>query len=78
MAPDLSYAELDEVQDGTGAQIAYLRSCFDAELTPRRKAELWRRLLAYCEQDTWAMVEIGYFLEGKSRPTGRRPPSFQV
>ena len=78
IAPDLNYGELDEVQDGTGAQVAYLQSCFDAELTPRRKAELRRNLLAYCEQDTWAMVEIGYFLEGKGRPTELRPPSFQV
>lgn len=78
IAPDLNYAELDGVLDGTGAQVAYLQSCFDAELRPRRKAELRGNLLAYCEQDTWAMVEIGYFLEGKGRPAGRRPPSFQV
>src|SRR6185369_5635560 len=77
IAPDLDYKELEGVQEGTGAQIAYLNLCFDG--LPH---EDWERLrynaLAYCEQDTWAMVELGYFLEGKGRPNELRPPSAEL
>jgi hypothetical protein len=73
IAPDLDYAELDEVQEGTGAQVAYLFACFDPGTTPEQKRKLRRGLLAYCEQDTWAMVEVGYFLEGLARPLALRP-----
>ena len=73
IAPELKYTELEEVQEGTGAQVAYLYACFDEATSPERKAELRHRLLAYCEQDTWAMVEIGWFLEGRGRPSDRRP-----
>lgn len=74
IAPDLDYKELQEVQEGTGAQIAYLGLAFDKE---SMESERWERLktnaLLYCDQDTWAMVEAGYFLEGKTRPKGIRP-----
>jgi hypothetical protein len=76
VAPDLNYEELEEVQEGTGAQVAYLRACFETTLTPERRGLLKDRLLQYCEQDTWAMVEVGYFLEGRGRPV--RPASAQV
>lgn len=74
IAPDLDYKELEAVQEGTGAQIAYLNLCFEA-----MEEVDWERLrknaLLYCDQDTWAMCEVGYFLEGKSRPHGLRPAS---
>ncbi len=65
--PDLDYAKLEEVQDGTGAQQAYVNA-IDANVTPERKAELRQRLLTYCGLDTWAMVVLAWFLEGRGRP----------
>jgi CRISPR/Cas system-associated exonuclease Cas4 (RecB family) len=69
IAPDLNYDELDEVKEGTGAQVAYLEAALDPETTHERKADLDKKLRIYCRQDTWAMVEVAYFLEKKTRPT---------
>ena len=60
MVPELSYKNLDTVQDGGGAQRVYLKAIglasVDASLSD---IELIRRqLLAYCELDTFAMVRI--------------------
>jgi hypothetical protein len=68
IAPDLAYENLDEVTDGTAAQVAYLYAALDPQTTPARKAELRDRLLIYCKQDTWAMVEVSYFLQRQRRP----------
>ncbi len=74
IAPDLDYKDLEEVQEGTGAQIAYLNLAFEA-MEPADWERLRKNALLYCDQDTWAMVELGYFLEGKARPNGLRPAS---
>jgi hypothetical protein len=71
IAPDLDYDNLDEVTGGTAAQVAYLYAALDTQTTPERKAELRDRLLIYCKQDTWAMVEIAYFLQRLVRPMRR-------
>jgi hypothetical protein len=71
IAPDLDYGELDEVQEGTAAQVAYLIATKDPRTTSDRKIDLDHKLRTYCRQDTWAMVEIAHFLAGGSRP--RRP-----
>ncbi len=68
IAEDLRYDELDEVQEGTGAQVAYLYATLDPNTTPERKADLQEKLLTYCAQDTWAMVEVAYFLSRQERP----------
>ncbi|MBI3085806.1 MAG: DUF2779 domain-containing protein [candidate division NC10 bacterium] len=68
IATELRYDELDEVQEGTAAQVAYLYATLDPDTTPERKAELEARLRAYCRQDTWAMVEVTYFLSRSGRP----------
>lgn len=68
IAPDLNYEELDEVQKGTGAQVAYLYVTLDPDTTPDRKSDLEAKLRTYCRQDTWAMVEIAYFLAKSARP----------
>jgi hypothetical protein len=68
IAPDLDYGALEEVTDGTAAQVAYLYAALDPHTTPERKAELRDRLLVYCKQDTWAMVEVAYFLQRFARP----------
>jgi hypothetical protein len=68
VAPDLTYDELDEVQEGTGAQVAYIEAALNPDTMPARKADLERKLRVYCRQDTWAMVEIAHFLAHAGRP----------
>ena len=57
IAPDLDYANLDEVTDGGAAQVAYLEMIHQ-ETLPIRKNELAQALLAYCQRDTEGMVRI--------------------
>ena len=64
----LDYSELGEVQEGTGAQVAYLYATLDPNTTPERKADLEANLRRYCRHDTWAMVELAYFLSRSGRP----------
>lgn len=68
VAPDLDYSNLDEVQEGTAAQVAYLYAALDPNTTAARKTDLEEKLLKYCRQDTWAMVEVAYFLAQSVRP----------
>ena len=68
VAPDLNYAELQGVQEGTGAQVAYIDAALNTKLPPQRKSEIDLQLRTYCRQDTWAMVEIAYFLAQAKRP----------
>jgi CRISPR/Cas system-associated exonuclease Cas4 (RecB family) len=68
IAPELDYGELEEVQEGTGAQVAYLYAVFDPSTASERKADLEKKLRLYCRQDTWAMVEVAYFLAQAGRP----------
>jgi len=68
IARDLDYVNLGEVTDGTAAQVAYLYAALDPHITSARKAELGNRFLAYCKQDTWAMVEVAYVLQRLRRP----------
>lgn len=72
IAPDLDYGALEEVQEGTGAQVAYLYAVLDPTTTPARKTDLEQKLRRYCRQDTWAMVEVAHFLARTGRPI--RPP----
>lgn len=69
IAPDLSYEALGEVQEGTGAQVAYLYATLDPTTSADRKAELHAALRKYCRQDTWAMIEVAYFLSRSGRPS---------
>ncbi len=68
IAPDLDYDDLDEVQEGVGAQVAYLHATLDPNTTADRKASLEAKLRKYCRLDTWAMVEVAYFLARSGRP----------
>lgn len=61
----ISYDDLDEVADGTAAQVAYLDAALDPQCSAARKSELRDKLLIYCKQDTWALIVIAYFLEGR-------------
>jgi hypothetical protein len=56
----LSYEHLSEVQEGDGAQAAFLE-LREAEIEPERAA-----LLNYCRHDTWVMVVLRRFLCGET------------
>lgn len=75
LAPELSYRELADVQEGDGAQRALLE-LRGGELNETRRAALKRALLLYCERDTWALVVLRRFLCGEPLGTdaGSAPP----
>ena len=68
IAPDLSYGNLQDVQQGIGAQNTYVDLVDSTTLDDERRLKLRTGLLAYCKQDTWALIELAYFLEGRGRP----------
>ncbi len=57
VAPELDYGDLDEVQHGTAAQLAYVEASDERTGTERRE-QLRERLLAYCKRDTEAMLVL--------------------
>jgi len=62
IAPNMNYANLEGINEGTGASDGYLEA-IDPATTPARKAELKKQLLRYCRFDTEAMAEVVRFLE---------------
>jgi len=70
IAPELSYAGL-EVGDGGMAQYAFLE-LLHPETTADCHNNLRSALLRYCERDTWAMVRIARYFEGRDAPTKQR------
>lgn len=68
IAPDLDYGELSEIQEGVGAQLAYIRLALDPGVSEEQKAMTLENARKYCRQDTWAMVEVAYFLQHLGRP----------
>lgn len=63
VAPDLCYADLPEIQEGTAASEGYLEAS-DPATTRERKRALERALRAYCRMDTEALVRLARFLAG--------------
>ena len=63
IAPELDYASL-EVKDGGNAQLAW-QEAVDPACNPSRREALAEALKAYCERDTWAMVEVARALVGE-------------
>ena len=59
--PGLDYADLGEVQEGGGAQLAFLQ-IRAGTVSAARREELTRALLKYCERDTWGLVVLRRFL----------------
>lgn len=53
VAPELDYADLEGVKDGTMAIDAYLEAV-NPQTQPVRKDDIGRQLLAYCKRDTYA------------------------
>jgi hypothetical protein len=60
IAPHLDYSQLEDVQNGTLAQLAYLEIT-DQQADPVIRDQKIRNLLKYCELDTQAMVEVVRF-----------------
>lgn len=65
VAPDLSYEDLEGVQNGGMAMEAYLEA-IHPDTSPERKADINEQLLAYCGLDTFAMVRLWQFLAGRN------------
>lgn len=61
IAPDMDYASLEGVHEGSGAQAAYLEA-INPDTRAARKAELESQLLRYCAHDTLGMVRVVEFL----------------
>ncbi len=57
VTPELSYNDLDEVHEGTGAEAAF-EEAIRPETSPERRGDLRRKLLTYCERDTEIMVRL--------------------
>jgi hypothetical protein len=62
---ELGYGHLDEVQEGDGAQRAFLE-LRGTGVTPERARALRSALLRYCRHDTWVMVVLRRFLCGEA------------
>jgi len=55
LVPELNYADLDGVQNGGDAQLAWIQA---ASADPQHRKEIADHLLDYCKLDTLAMVKI--------------------
>lgn len=60
IAPDMDYANLEGVAEGTQASNAYLEA-IRQDTSAERKAEIRRELIEYCAFDTLAMVRLVEF-----------------
>ena len=60
IAPDMDYATLEDIHEGTEASAAYLEA-IQPSTSPERKEALRGSLLNYCRHDTEAMVRLVRF-----------------
>jgi hypothetical protein len=65
IAPDMDYASLAGIQEGTAAAAAYLEA-IDPGTDRNRKSKLRDELRSYCRHDTEAMVRLLHFFQGDS------------
>jgi hypothetical protein len=63
VAPHLDYSQLEDVQNGTLAQLAYM-DIINPETDATERDQKIHNLLKYCELDTQAMVEVVRFFVG--------------
>jgi len=63
IAPELAHSTLGEVQEGGGAQEAYLEA-IDPGTTEARRDELRQGLFDYCKRDTLGMIRVARALSG--------------
>lgn len=64
IAPHLDYSKLQDVQNGTLAQLAYLE-IINPATPPAARTQKIQNLLKYCELDTLAMWEVAGFISGE-------------
>jgi predicted RecB family nuclease len=69
-----SYSELEGVQMGTEAGVAYIE-CLDSATSLERRAQLRRQMLEYCQLDTLATVRIWQFLNQNQDATAVFEPN---
>ena len=72
IAPDLDYANLDDVQSGDMVEPVYFEMIDPATPAERRKV-LENALLTYCERDTLAMVRLAEFFADADSPPPANP-----
>ena len=65
LCPDLTYSDLDGVQDGGMAMDAFLEA-LAPQTSKARKSEIEQQLLAYCALDTYAMVRLWSIFSGSA------------
>ncbi len=58
LAPEFGYDDLQGVADGLAASGAFLQLASRAVTVPEEIDDLRSQLLAYCERDTLAMIEL--------------------
>jgi len=63
----LDYGDLEGVQEGGGAQLAFLEMVATGTDAARR-SELRQQLLTYCGRDTWGMVVLRRMYAGATTP----------
>ncbi len=66
--PELSYDQLDGVQDGNMAVAAFMEA-IHPDTVPERKKEIEEQLTEYCKLDTFAMVRLWEKFSGRTIPT---------
>ena len=62
VAPELNYKDLNNVQNGIEAQMAYLKA-IDPAIDEKTKHNLELDMLTYCKLDTLAMVKLVEYLK---------------
>ena len=65
--PELNYENLSGVKDGGMAMAAYCEA-IQPGTTAQRKSEIKDQLLSYCRLDTFAMVRLWQFFNGRKEP----------
>jgi hypothetical protein len=65
--PELSYNQLEGVQNG-GMAVAAFMEAIDPATSAQRKAEIQNQLFSYCQLDTFAMVRLHQFFSGSDSP----------
>ncbi|MEI6266675.1 MAG: DUF2779 domain-containing protein [bacterium] len=61
LAPDLSYKNLEDIQNGGIATLRWYESVAK-EMAETKRQEIYKNLLVYCELDTFAMYRIYVYL----------------
>ena len=72
LAPEVTYDDLDAIAAGSAAATAMIRIARD-EVSGPEEARLRRALLAYCQRDTLALLEVQRSLRVDTQ--GRNQPS---